>query len=509
MRDLINKLNIIFESTGLAGRKTGDVFRNPEGEEIKFVTLKLFPKQGGSYTSEQLNSILNKINKQKDIKWLNLKTAGTGGFGIATFEGPDGEIYYGRYLKNIKPNFTDNSLPNIVGTYKFSGKSAVKAQAGLSPQDLLTKKDNLSSKDIVEQLSQSLGIKNPLYLVAYNIASGESLPIEFPKPEGVSFSAFRDYFCEILQPMALQNGQYTGNAGEAAEIFLDGDFSSTLISFDTAKTAGLSDSIMTTSSGKYVKISTKGGKGAEASSKNLLDSIDELKNAPAGQKLIKKYKKEIDLLNDIKSAGQANAPLLLGEKFGIINSKEADKVRELKSLGPINLKNIGKLKLGENLEKLANNRTTKTPNSVNLYYHLIAAIAHKAAAKVNEETDFSKAASDILNNGALIQVYTKARETSLNWILEGFNTVYPSDNIKGVYLSAQKNYASTGIKGNFTFRIDKGAGVPDETNEPSNITTVEPNIDLAKISKKIIEPKRKVKTKPNVEPNVGREKRKK
>jgi hypothetical protein len=34
MRDLINLLENLVESTGLAGRKSGAVFKNKEGEEI-------------------------------------------------------------------------------------------------------------------------------------------------------------------------------------------------------------------------------------------------------------------------------------------------------------------------------------------------------------------------------------------------------------------------------------------------------------------------------------------
>jgi hypothetical protein len=88
----------------------------------------------------------------------------------------------------------------------------------------------------------------------------------------------------------------------------------------------------------------------------------------------------------------------------------------------------------------------------------MAAIAHKAAEEVNDKTDFSNAAADILNNGALVQVYTKAKESKGQWTLDEFNTVYPGESIKGVYLSAGKTYYSTGIKGNYTFKIDKGQG---------------------------------------------------
>jgi len=315
-----------------------------------------------------------------------------------------------------------------------------------------------------------------------------------------------------LQPMALQNGQYTGNAGEAAEVFLDGSFADTVISFDTAKTAGLSDSIMTNSDGKFVKISTKGGKGAQASAKNLIDSVRELQGTPAGKKLLKKYKDEIALVDEISRAGQANAPLMLGVKFDIINEKEASKIRELKTHRPIRLDKIKELKLGKNLETLALTRETNDPKNTNIYYHLIAAVAHKAAIKVNDETNFSKAAADILNNGALVQVYTKAKQGATTWTLDSFDTVYPGESIKGVFLSAGKTYYSTAIKGNFTFKIDKGSGKPkDDGDNEAEIDAPNKSVytkSLAKAAKQIIEPVRKKKKPLPVEPNVGRAKRK-
>ena len=35
-------------------------------------------------------------------------------------------------------------------------------------------------------------------------------------------------------------------------------------------------------------------------------------------------------------------------------------------------------------------------------------------------------------------------------------------------MSAGKTYYSTGIKGNFTFKIDKGTGVPKDDEEPNS-----------------------------------------
>ncbi|MFM6280645.1 MAG: hypothetical protein ACKN9K_20010, partial [Dolichospermum sp.] len=75
---------------------------------------------------------------------------------------------------------------------------------------------NLTSEQIISQLEQKLGADSQLVEVAKQVAGGAQFPLKFPIPEGVSFTGFRDYFCEILQPMALQNGQFKGNAGEAA-----------------------------------------------------------------------------------------------------------------------------------------------------------------------------------------------------------------------------------------------------------------------------------------------------
>lgn len=510
MRDFIDKLTTLLESTGMAGRKPGDTFKNPAGDSITFNQIEFFPSKGGKLDKENLDKLLSKV---PNVEWQNSRSSKSGGFAVATFDTPDGPKQYGYFKDSIKPDPTDNYIPNQVGTYRFAGKAAEKIQSGLTPQDLLTQRDNLTSEQIISQLSEKLGPENVLVQVAQRVANGEGFPIKFPAPEGVSFTGFRDYFCEILQPMALQVGSFTGNAGEAAERFMDGSFSDSLISFDSAKNAGLSDSILTKEDGKYIKISTKGGKGANASVKNLLDSLKELEQGPNGAKLQEKYKDTIELIQTINEKGQVMAPLYLGEKYGIIDSDDVATIRNLRNAGPINMKNIDKMNISKNLKKLAKERETDTPERTNLFYHLLASVAHLAAIKVNDETDFSKAASDILNNGALVQVYTKAKQSQSEWTLENFDTVYPGQSIKGVYLSAGKNYFSTGIKGNYTFKIDRSGKKPkDEENEE---VAAEPEIakdvgkDLEKAAKAITRGHNKpINMGPKSKKDVGREKRK-
>lgn len=471
MRDILNTLESLNESTGLANRKPGDVFRDSSGNELVFNGINFYPEGGGKFTPEELTQAIEQFGNS--VQWLNTRSSRSGGFGIASFESPEGEVLYGRFLENIKPDLTGNYVPNQIGDYRFAGASAAKARAGLSPQDLLTDKIDLTADDILTQLAEKLGTDSPLYGIAVQIASGDPLPITIEAPENISFAAFRDYFCEILQPIALQMGQCTGDAEKAAKIFLDGTYEGTLISFDTSKTAGLSDSIMTASDGKYLKVSTKGGAGATASTSNLINSVNELSNTPAGRKLTEKYADTIEILREIQKKGQALAPIYLGLKYDIIDKDDATKIISFKNLKPVPFSDVDKLGLSENLMKLAMLRKPTKRDSVNFYFHLLAAVAYRAAEEVNEHTDFSKAAADILNNGALLQVYTNAKESKGQWTLNSFKGVYPDEGIKGVYLSASKTYYSTGIKGNFTFKIDRGSGKPDEDADTE--TAAEPD----------------------------------
>jgi len=283
-----------------------------------------------------------------------------------------------------------------------------------------------------------------------------------------------------LHPIALINGQYTGNAAKAAALFLGtAGFEGCTISFGTTKTEGLSDSIMENAEGKKIKVSSKGGGGAHASAKNLVDAVNELKGR-GDRKLAKRYADVISLIEQIGDAGQYDAPLLLGVEYKIISERDAEIIRKLKPLKPMNLKNLDKVpQLTLKLKKLARERNTDNPANVNLFFHLTAAVAFKAADVVNSDGRFSKAAADILNNGALVQVYTKAKEVGDVWELTGFDTIYPGTSVTAVKFSASKTYYSTGIKGNFTFKILRNGAkdVDDEKEQSTDSTAEEPKSD--------------------------------
>ena len=518
MRDILDKLDYLTESTGLANRKAGDIFKNSAGDQITFVGLAFTPSDGGKLEPEQLSDAIQMATREAgDIQWQNEMSARSGGFAIASFDSEKGPIHFGFFLQEVKPNPKDNKIKNVIGDYRYAGAAAAKTQANMSPQDLLTNKTNLTVRDIMLQLSDSLGTESPLYYIAHQVATNAGYPITVKVPEGLSFTGFRDYFCEILQPIALQTGNYKGNAAEAAQVFFGvPSFEGSTISFDDSKNAGLSDSVLELPDGRYVKVSSKGEKGAEASVKNLLDEVENVQNP----ELLEKYSDVIELIETMRTNGQAGAPLALGVRYGIIDETDAEFIKSLKKIKPIPLDSIKNLTVGgydpsKNLISLAMGRKTKRPESTVLYYHLIAAVAHKVAEKVNTDTNFGKAASEILNNGALVQVYTNAKQTGDSWVLDAFKSVYPSKAVTGVVLSAGKNYSSTEIKGNFTFKILRnGAKADAEPSETDQATDSAADIDLTKAAEKITNPVKSIlatKKKQDIEmsPDLGRAKRRK
>lgn len=484
IRNILSTLETLNESRGLAGRRSGDMFVDPATKDtLVFNDLTFFPSEGGAFKPEELDSIIKSVEDQihQKINWENQKSPRTGGFAVASLSKNDQPIFVGTFLQSVKPNPVDNYVPNLIlKTYKFAGKAAEKTQAGLTPQDVLTNKVNLTANDILQQIAQKFGQDSVLTQVTQHIVSGGSLPLEIPNVTDMSFTAFRDYFCEMLQPIALQNGLVEGNADEAEGKFLAPEgFSQTLINFDTDKTAGLSDSVLSLADGRYIRVSSKGNKGAEASVKNLADSIEAVLDTESGKELAEKYKDILDVITTAKAMGQAGAPLYLGIHYEIIDKTDAELIKKLKNAPLVNINDesqIDRLRLTPKLVELISKRATKTPEKTSLYYHLIASVAHLVANHVNENTDFGHAAADILNNGALVQVYTKASQKKDKWVLESFSAEYPSKSVSGVVFSAQKNYSSTDIKGNFTFKILRGkakAAPEDETDQvPDPVTDV-------------------------------------
>ena len=114
---------------------------------------------------------------------------------------------------------------------------------------------------------------------------------------------------------------------------------------------------------------------------------------------------------------------------------------------------VGKKLLSPALEKRYLSRKAKDPAAVIPFFHIRAVIANEVADWVNKNTNFGKAAAEILNWGAFIQVETYADLKGDEIVMKPFHVIYPSLAVTNVELSADKTFYSTGSKGNFTFKI--------------------------------------------------------
>jgi len=495
MRDILNLLDltVVTEGVGLANRKPGDLFTNPEGDTIAFQNLDFYPPAGGTYNDlTDAEAAIAGVCKglgiaPEQIKWTNsapqriqLGGAGYAGFGIATFtDQATGQNYYlGRWFRNISPNRAQNNFAHeyIPGGFKFASKSGAKENTGYKPSEVLTQLQNNTPETIMDQIVVRFGQDSDETVAAATFMQASKFPVSFPKGS-INFTAFRDYFCEMLQPVALVMGkQIKGNAQEAATIFYGpgSGYGDATISFNAGVTGGLYDSLLVSPEGKQIKLSSKGKSGANASVVNLLRSIQELQVAPKGKKLLEKHKDVVDILNTIDKGGHAGAPLELAVKYKMLTPREAGEIMTLKAYGPkdqIQWRN-------KKLKELYMSRKPKDWSKVIPLEHMLSVIAYQVADYVNKNTNFGQAASEILNHSALVQMYTEATEGKDTITITGFRAVYPSDTVSGVLLDASKAYMSTQGKGNFTFKILKN-GATESDLDPVDNQSDEPEAKLS------------------------------
>ena len=510
MRDLLNLLQrTLTESVGLANRKPGDRWANDQGHEIIFSDLAFFPEQGAYNTPQEIDQAIQQVSKQIGVKpteitWAN-QPKGALAFGIAHFVDESNNDYYiGRYLRNISPNRAENSFPNdLPGDYRLQSQTAKKERSGYKPTDVLTNLKDQTPDSIYAQVVTKFGDNSDESRAMALFMGADTFPVNIPLGN-MNFPAFTNYFCELLQPMALVMGKpTTGNGAEAEAKFMsDGGFTTATITFGGSKTGGLTDSTLTNAAGQSIGVSSKAKAGAKASAGNLEDKVNEMSADPDGRKLLKKYASSVELLKTIGSGGYIDGPLNLAVEFKMITPKEKEQVKSLRRLGPQEI--IGQNLLSKRLEKMYAGRQGSDASKIIPFYHMLAAIAFQVADYVNKNTDFGSAASSILNFGAFVQVYTYAKQTGSNIVLNKFEVKYPSEAVTSVLLSAGKTYYSTGNKGNFTFQILKNGATPADVEVADNETDTKPDVSVADLDQ-VTQRRSNVKAAPDIE-KLGTEK---
>lgn len=482
MRDILNLLeDILDETSGLSGREPGERYVKTNSTDpndfITFKGLTFFPEVGAYESLEQTQQAFAAVQKKvkTPITVLTQPRGDMRAFGIAEFETPKGPWYLAKFARDIKPVRTANKFLQTddippSGSWTYDTGRAKKETVGYKPSQVLTDQRSQTPASIVAQITKKFGKKSAEAQAAAIFAQSTNFPIIVPAGN-MQFEAFRDYFTEMLQPIALINNMpVKGNAYEAAKIFLKGNYTNCVTSFNPNPGGQLYDSLLINPKGKQIKLSSKGAKGAVASSVNLLRAVQELEAAGMPQ-FAKEYADVIRILKIIDQQGHAEAALTLATDYGLITPKEAAVVLSMKPM-PLQGFDINKVPgMTKNLKKFYEERKAQDPNKIIPMNHLVASIAYTVANLINTKTNFSDAAADILNHSAFVQMYTEAKHDKKagTFIITGFTSVWPSKLFTEVAITASKSYSSSkSSKGSLNFDINK---------QPRAVPNVDNSID--------------------------------
>ena len=449
----------IFEAKGLFGRLQGDHFVNKDGREASFIRIDFYPDPDISQfeTPEQRDEAIAKYETDMHgkITWTNSPTSAQLAFAVAVLDNREGGIMlWGRYLKQTKHNMMGVwSNKDIPPGWNLATKGAVKLQVGYDPQNLIkTENVFMSSQQVINTvLKNSPEEARPTFSkVLTGLASGEPVTV-FPGMAD-QMEAIRDYFGEIMQPLGMMGGVIKGQAEEARQILADGAaWNACKVMWPMSMNAALCDSFLIAPNGQEIGISSKGGKGAKASAKNLHDAY--LKAEKEGNReIIETANFTVSVVKVVAESTALQGPIKLGKMLGIpgVDEKLLAEVNQYIKTGKTDFTGVSQSALDIMSAFKVNNEV----KGFNTGYAIMAAVAKTVAKEVNKNPEFTRGALALLNQSSIIQVYTTMTKKGEDAVLNGFRAVYPPNFEGTIKMDGGKNYYSSRIGGKLAFSFD-------------------------------------------------------
>lgn len=437
------------EAKGFFGRKPGDPYVHTSGitAEFKDIVAIPAPKQGVFASPEQrdawIKNFETKVLRDK-IQWVN-QPRNNLAIAIATLQTSDGDqIIWGRYINTTKGVLTgkwDNK--EIPAGWKLNTASAQKLSVGYDPQTLVGVGTSFAN---IDQAIQT--IKGKIKGVEHQKQLTEALDAlrqgQSPVFKGMAsqMPALRDYFGEIITPIALASGIISGDAELARKEVLKSSWAKCKVRWPMSKTHNLVDSVFQSARGIDLGISSKGGAGAKASAKNIYDAIEKARTT--SPQLVKTYKQVVSMINIINTLSAVDAPLELGVAFGIINAQAGQDCR--------NMINVGTNKLPGKYAKLCSNYAADTTNkNYNAGLHLLSSIAKHVADRLNSMPKMSEGIQAFMNQASIVQIYLDMKVKGQDAVVTGFRSVYPPNFEGTMIIDAGKSYYATQKPSKFAF----------------------------------------------------------
>ena len=452
--DLKKQVNIsesvVVEAKGIMGRVAGDKFVKGD-KQLEFQGVNVYPEDKQQFDSpEERDAAVAEFEKQAGahIEWTNVPNRGALAFGIAMLTDPlnnDKVTYWGRYFKAKMVDMMGAwGNAQVPAGWKLQKAGALKLDIGIDPQHLIkSEKRHVSIDDVIATVasnSQGHQMQGELVGGLEQIKSGQNPVFE---NDIQHLPALRDYFGEIMGPCALMAGMVKGQAEDANRDLLKGaGWDKCQVFWPQSMNYALVDSIFIGPNGEEVGVSSKGGKGARASAKNIADAI---RKAP--DKMVKKYRMTVEIIKIVDETSALDAPFRLAELAKIL---PANLEREVKSY--IKSGKTDYVGLSADAKELFNYGTPRQDvPGFNTGYALLALLAKKVAAAVNQAPAFSEGCIAFLNQSSIVQLYCKMGKSGQDARVTGWDAVYPPNFQGRVVLDGSKNYYSSRIGGKFAF----------------------------------------------------------
>jgi hypothetical protein len=451
------------ESKGFFGRDAGDVFTHQDGRAYKIVQVLAYPdaqtrKFETPQERDEYIELFKKEHGDAEIEWVNAPRNNMLAFGIAQLDDADGNhVYWGKYMQQVSFDmmgaWANKQTPP---GWALQTKGAQKNAAGYDPQHLIKTENRFQGVDsIINTVVQNADdqVKDVFKEALQNLAQGRG-DVVFPEMYEQQ-AAIRDYFGEIMQPVALMGGVVKGQAEDARQELADGaEWRDCEVMWPMSMNAALCDSFMIAPNGAQIGISSKGGQGAAASSKNLHDAV--LKARKNGKDIVEPggvAEFAAELVTIIAENSQYQGPIEVGKFLGIdgIDDSLFEEIQKYIKEGKSDLED-----LSPNAQKIAEPFAFKLETKgFNTGFALLSAASKTCAKVVNADDKFSKGAIALLNQSDIIQLYTKMGKKGDDAVLGEFKAVYPPTFSGKVLLEGGKNYYSSRVGGKMAFAIGK------------------------------------------------------
>lgn len=465
----------LFEGSGLRAASPGEVYADRDGTEYEFQVWDFkYPNNTDKFeTSEQLNDAVEEItrtNPNVDIRWVN-QLGRNKAFAFAKFKADKNEVWLGKFFQSVRPtNTIYDKEATAVNLTPAKGSAATKASVNMQPGQLGVADGRERSINGIIEIIKAHEQGDMLTKASLEAANNEAIVFT----EGAPFkSAIQDDFCEVLAPIAIigRHSVVNGPVDQAVtDIFKGGNLEGSTIMFPPEQNNPLIDSFII-KDGIQMGVSHKGKQGAKASITNIWKAKEEASKTKTGQVYLEKFKEAVTILDICRDQGQAQQPITLAERYGLIGDAESAKLKELMQ-NPMtdelrlegnpaapkavirqgNATTNDLAKVPEELKRIFNMGGYKAGSYVS--FLCLARVAALVAEHINSdpEINFGEAIRSFLNSSAMVQAKTVVTTKGKDAVVKSINVVYPP-NFQEKAKMESNSYYGTGIKSKFSFSL--------------------------------------------------------